>query len=121
MVPSSFLAAAKRALPDWAKRRLKAALGRGPHERPLSSVKFVLLRRTEPICRAYGFARGRPVDRYYIEAFLQAQSSHIKGRVLEIGDNSYTMAFGGSRVSRSDVLHVVPGHPGATFAGNLED
>jgi SAM-dependent methyltransferase len=61
------------------------------------------------------------VDRYYIEKFLKRWFSDVKGRVLEVGDNSYTRAFGADRVGRSDVLHVVEGNPLATFVGDLAD
>jgi SAM-dependent methyltransferase len=40
-------------------------------------------------------------------------------RFVEIGDDSYTKRFGGSRVTRSDVLHVQEGNPRATFVGDL--
>ncbi len=84
-------------------------------------VRFGSLRRVTPICRDFGYSRGRPVDRYYIENFLAFCASDIHGRVLEIGDNSYTVRFGGERVTQSDVLHVEAGNPHATFTGSLTD
>ena len=48
------------------------------------------------------------------ENFLAREASSIRGRVLEVGDNSYTQKFGGSRVTGSDVLHIVEGNPQAT-------
>jgi SAM-dependent methyltransferase len=85
------------------------------------SLDWGSLRRTSPIARLFGFYRGLPIDRYYIESFLSRYGRDIRGRVLEIGDNSYTLRFGAERVSRSDVLHVNPGSPGATIIGTLED
>ena len=38
---------------------------------------------------------------------------------LEIGDDAYTRKFGGYRVARSDVLHLVPGNPRATIVADL--
>jgi SAM-dependent methyltransferase len=84
-------------------------------------VRFGSLRRLTPIASDYGFSRGGPVDRYYIENFLAAHSADIRGRVLEIGDRSYTVRFGGHRVTQSDVLHVEAGNPQATFVGTLTD
>lgn len=84
-------------------------------------VRFGSLRRVTPISRDFGFLRGLPIDRYYIEKFLAANSADIHGRVLEIGDNSYTMRFGGSRVMQSDVLHVEEGNPAATIVGDLSN
>ena len=61
------------------------------------------------------------MDRRYIEAFLATHSSDIAGRVLEIGDNAYTMRFGGGRVTQSDVLNRYDGHSATTFIGDLAD
>jgi SAM-dependent methyltransferase len=47
---------------------------------------------------------GKPVDRYYIEAFLQQHLSDIKGRVLEVGNSGYTRLFGGDRVTQADAI-----------------
>lgn len=77
--------------------------------------------RTKPLSADFGFERGGPIDRYYIERFLQHHASAIKGRVLEIGDNVYTRQFGGDKVIISDILHVHAQNPKATIIGNLED
>ncbi len=66
-----------------------------------------------------GLDRGLPIDRYYIERFLSAHAADVRGRVLEIGDDRYTRQFGGDRVTRSDVLHVVAGNPQATIVADL--
>jgi glycosyltransferase involved in cell wall biosynthesis/peptidoglycan/xylan/chitin deacetylase (PgdA/CDA1 family) len=85
----------------------------------VGKVRFGDLRRLTPISSKWGLDRGRPIDRYYIENFLAQHASIIRGRVLEIGDNSYTKAFGGARVAISDVLHVTEGNPMATIVGDL--
>ncbi len=82
------------------------------------TLDFGALRRTEPIGRAFGFDRGRPIDRRYIEAFLAMHSTDIRGRVLEIGDANYTQRFGGQRVTRSDIYDR-PGNAQATLTGDL--
>src|SRR5689334_2088523 len=89
------------------------------HQIPIGAVMFGSLRRLTPISRDWGFDRGRPIDRYYIERFLEANANHIQGRVLEIGDNSYTRRFGGERVTISDVLHIEEGNPQATIVADL--
>jgi len=88
---------------------------------PLGWVRFGSLRRLKPVSRSFGFDRGIPVDRYYIERFLAARAGDIRGRVLEIADNAYTKRFGGSHVSRSDVLHAGEGNPQATINSDLTD
>jgi hypothetical protein len=86
---------------------------------PIDGVDFGDLRRTRPISTKFGFDRGLPIDRYYIERFLQKYSSDIRGRVLEIGDPYYTRKFGGEQVTFSDVLHVNLWKPGITIVGDL--
>src|SRR3972149_6617938 len=86
---------------------------------PVGSVDFGNLRRLVPINREFGFDRGQPVDRYYIENYLARHAEEIRGRVLEIGDNVYTRRFGGSRVAKSDVLHVSGDSPRATIVADL--
>ena len=77
------------------------------------------LYRLDPVSRVFGFDRGKPIDRYYIEHFLKANVDKIRGRVLEVGDSRYTNTLGGDRVSRSDVLHARPGNAAATLIGDL--
>jgi SAM-dependent methyltransferase len=77
------------------------------------------LRRLRPVSRVFGFDRGLCIDRYYIENFLAHHADDVRGRVLEIGDDAYTRRFGGERVTRSDVLHVVEGNPQATIVADL--
>jgi len=60
----------------------------------------------EPVSRRFGFDRGTPIDRHYIESFLDRHRDDIRGRVLEVGGSDYTRGFGQRRVERSDVLHV---------------
>ncbi len=101
-------------------RRILRRLRPGSKPRP-GRVDFGDLRATRPISSHFGFERGLPVDRWYIERFLGAHAVDIRGRVLEAGDAAYTRRFGGARVTRSDVLHVVADAPGATIIGDLAD
>jgi SAM-dependent methyltransferase len=86
---------------------------------PVGLVRLGSLRRVEPISRHWGFERGLPVDRYYIERFLSTHVLDIQGHVLEIKDNLYTSRFGGNRVTKSDILHVEPGNSAATIVADL--
>lgn len=82
-------------------------------------VRWGSLRRTRPISRDYGFERGTPVDRTYIERFLAGHAADVVGRVLEVRDTRYTEAFGGGRVTSSDVLDIDATNPEATIVADL--
>lgn len=101
-------------------RRVIGLTAFGRRLRPPSGwVHFGNLRRVTPVSRLFGFDRGGPVDRYYIEQFLEAHSDDVQGRVLEVGDREYTTRFGADRVVQSDVLHERAGNPEATLVGDL--
>ncbi|MHC4920710.1 MAG: polysaccharide deacetylase family protein [Planctomycetota bacterium] len=70
-----------------------------------------------PVSRAFGFDRGQPIDRHYIERFLRSNQGSIHGRVLEVADGSYAHRFG-TDVSRVDILNAEPA-PEATVVGDL--
>jgi SAM-dependent methyltransferase len=88
---------------------------------PVGRVRLGSLKRTRPISPSYGFERGTPVDRYYIDRFLTGYAADVRGRVLEIGDDEYTRRFGGTSVEQSDVLHASPGNSQATIVADLAD
>ncbi len=77
------------------------------------------LRQTAPISPVWGLDRGKPVDRYYIEGFLESHRRAIRGSVLEVKDSFYTRHFGGDRVSRSDVVDIDDTNPQATIVADL--
>lgn len=87
---------------------------------PLGLINFGGLSNTRPISLNFGWDRGTPIDRYYIENFLADQAGKITGRVLEIGDDTYSRRYG-SNVSRQDVLHIDPHHANATLFGDLTE
>jgi SAM-dependent methyltransferase len=76
------------------------------------------IRRTSPLSTSWGYDRGTPVDRYYIERFLAHHRSDIRGRVLEVKDRYYTQRLGRG-VQRSDILDVDPSNPDATIVADL--
>jgi hypothetical protein len=81
---------------------------------------FTGFRGLVPISRMFGYDRGpQSIARYYIDKFLEENCADVKEHVLEIGDNKYTKRLGGTRVTKSDVLHVSAGNPVATFVADL--
>ena len=85
-------------------------------------MRFGSLRRVTPISDTFGYDRGLPIDRYYIERFLQEHSGAIRGNVLEVGDSTYTTQFGTDEaVERVDILDVREDNPRATVVGDLTE
>ncbi len=70
----------------------------------------------KPVSSVFGFDRGTPVDRYYIERFLREHADKIRGTVLEMGSAEYTRGFGAT-VERSLVFHATD--PTADITGDL--
>lgn len=109
-------------------KRFAALTGRLPLERREALQKRLLrmrrparlgsLRRTTPLSDHWGRDRGTPIDRYYIERFLEREQLTIRGRVLEVLNADYTRRFG-REVAQSDVLDIDPQNPAATMLGDL--
>lgn len=126
-LPQRFVGQSKRqlkligqqTLPTPIYQWLKAKRQSLEYRLPIGWVNFGNLRRVTPISREFGYDRGLPIDRYYIENFLASSAEDIQGHVLEIADATYTRSFGGDRVTTSDVLNVAEGNPEATIVGDL--
>jgi SAM-dependent methyltransferase len=82
-------------------------------------VRFGSLRRLRPISAEWGFDRGIPIDRYYIEQFLQAHAEDMRGHGLEVKEDLYSSRFGCGAVTKLDILHPVAGNPNATLVADL--
>jgi len=74
----------------------------------------------KPISKIYGFDRGKPIDRYYIEKFLENNKRYIKGKCLEVTDDAYTKKYGGKKVKESDVLDIDKKNSRTTIIGDLK-
>jgi SAM-dependent methyltransferase len=76
------------------------------------------LRRVTPIDPNWGYERGTPIDRVYVERFIAGHASDIRGRVLEIAAPDYVSAYGRD-VTQVDILMATDGNPQATIVGDL--
>lgn len=101
------------------RRGIKKLLRIGPP--PVGAVRWGDLRRAVPINNGWGFERGTPVDRDYIEAFLRQCSADVAGHVLEVKDAKYTRQFGGDRVTQSSVVDLDSANPDATIITDLNN
>lgn len=72
-----------------------------------------------PLSNQYGFDRGTPLDRFFIEDFLEKNALDIKGRCLEVHSNDYTLKYGGSKITTSDVLDIEEANKNATIVDDL--
>jgi glycosyltransferase involved in cell wall biosynthesis len=120
-VPDSVLNLTRRVTPAGIRARFWSAIYGRDYVPPADLLRWGDLRRLTPLSREFGYDRGRPVDRYYIEEFLDSHRGDVRGRVLEIADDTYTRRFGGSAVSHSDVLTVAECDPSATIVADLTD
>jgi len=88
---------------------------------PVGMVRFGSLRRRAPISEEFGFDRGNPVDRVYIEDFLLRHRADVRGHVLEIKEDLYASKLGGHSVERVDILDIDPSNPHATVIADLAE
>jgi SAM-dependent methyltransferase len=108
----------RRFVPAGARRRLRPVRQAYVDRRRSRRPKLGDLRRVTPIDPNWGFERGTPIDRVYVERFIGAHAADIRGRVLEIAAPDYTNAFGRG-VERVDILMATEGNPEATIVGDL--
>jgi hypothetical protein len=76
------------------------------------------LRTLQPVSQSFGYDRGTPIRRYYINRFFELNRNRLKGRILEVGDSTYASIYAepGARI---DVLDPDPASAVATITGNL--
>src|SRR4051794_27224552 len=98
------------------KAALRRQLRKVPAIRRMHVIaRFGDTRRVAPL-DSWGDRRGRPVDRWYIERFLDAHAAVVTGHVLEVKEDAYATRLGASEV---DVLDIDPTNPRAPLTGDL--
>ena len=83
--------------------------------RAWTRARFGDLRRAEPLTE-WGAARGKPVDRWYIERFLDAHVDSVRGHALEVKNDMYAGRYGAAKV---DIVDIDPENVEATIVGDL--
>lgn len=89
-------------------------------KRTLTKPEGIKFDSTAPVSRYFGYDRGTPIDRYYINNFLKSNQQVITGTVLEIAESTYSKKYG-VNVSNYEVFHVTDDSPNATIIGDLTD
>lgn len=108
----------------WARARYSRATP------PKGLARFGAMHRLRPVSADWGFDRGTPVDRWYIDDFLGRFSrvpgygaGDVRGRVMEVGGDAYATSLAAGQaagaVDSIDVLHVSAENPKATLVGDL--
>ena len=110
----------RRYVPAGARQRLRPVRQAYVDWRTRRPPRLGDLRRVTPIDANWGFERGTPIDRVYVERFVGAYAGDIRGRVLEIAAPDYTSRFGHD-VTSVDILMAEEGNPEATIVGDLSD
>lgn len=89
--------------------------------RPFGMIDFGELRKVSPVSASWGEKRGTPIDGYYIDKFLKANSKHISGMVLESGSDLYAYRYGKENVIKGDVfkISVESGSAGAVLPPDI--
>lgn len=81
---------------------------------------FLATRSLEPLSEKFGFDRGTPIDRFWIDSFIKDEHKHIKGRVLEVCDDRYSSAYK-DQIEKLDILDINTKNKKATIYGDLRD
>ena len=81
--------------------------------------RLLLAGGVQPVSRTFGYERGLPIHRYYVQRFFETHSSQIRGRCLEFHDPGYVRRYGAGRPSRIDVLDLSAENPHATIVADI--
>jgi SAM-dependent methyltransferase len=112
---SKLLARLASSLPSRARTAVRRRLTR------LNRPRWGNLRRREPFSGYYGFDRGTPVDRFYIERFLAKHARDIRGTVLEVGSARYARAFREPPPDRVEIVDIDAGNPETSIVADLSE
>ena len=84
----------------------------------LLQFRFLSKKRVIPLNTDFGFNRGTPIGRYFIDEFIARYEEKVQGSCLEFGDDRYGSAF--PHVTRYEIFSVKPG-PKVTLLGNIHN
>lgn len=74
----------------------------------------------KPLSVKYGYDRGLPIERYYIEKFLSENGEKIKGLVLEVESDQYATRFGGKNISSLEIVDYNSSNKKANYIDDLQ-
>lgn len=102
-------------LPLWSRPAARRAWGllNAPRARLRLAIGV------RPLSYLWGFDRGTPIHRFYLEQFLGEYAADIRGHCLEFMGDGYVARFGRTAADKTDVLHVDESNPQATIVADL--
>ena len=72
-------------------------------------IKLINQLSIKPVSESFGLEYGKPIDRVYIEKFLNINKEYITGHILEVAENYYTNKYAyGTYISH--IMHVLGGN-----------
>ncbi|WP_341529138.1 methyltransferase domain-containing protein [Nostoc sp. UHCC 0302] len=87
----------------------------------VSTLDWGDLKRQFPLCHKFGFTRGTPIDRYYLDQFVNEIRHQVVGSVLEIGgtllNKEIYQFFHATEYQTLDVVS----RPGVTLVGDIHN
>ena len=87
----------------------------------LNPLLYSLSSNKRPLSNYSGFDRGVPIDRYYIEKHVFLNRNYIKGCCLELLNNDYTIKYGKTNVTKSDILDIDSTNIKANIIGDIRN
>lgn len=72
-----------------------------------------------PLSDCYGYDRGTPADRPYIDAFLAARQAAVHGDGAEVKDSTYLTRYGARTLTSVIVIDTDPRNTAATLRADL--
>ena len=72
-----------------------------------------------PLSQCYGYDRGTPVDRPYIDDFLTVHAELIRGAAAEVKTNTYLHRYGENRLTSITIIDIDDDNPAATLRADL--
>ncbi|MBW4613769.1 MAG: class I SAM-dependent methyltransferase [Desmonostoc vinosum HA7617-LM4] len=85
------------------------------------SVEWGDLKKAVPICQAFGLTRGTPIDRYYINQFIEEIRSQVFGNLLEVGGTPKDKDFYQINSSTSSKILNLEAGLGVDIVGDVHD
>ena len=90
-------------------------------KRKSKKINLNSLHNIKPISKDFGWSRGKPIDRFYIEEFLTKNKKLIKGDCGEISETRYLDMFYNDLIKTTKIFDIDLTNKSADIHGDLED